>query len=243
MTGFDSSHITHHASPDTTRRWTANLAGVRAGAFEREIEHALQGRPAGICAKLNAVVDAAVIAALYRASAAGVNVTLLIRRTCCLRAGLPAHSQRIVVRTIVDRFLEHSRVIHFVNGGNDDVYLSSADWMPRNFRRRVEIMCPILDEAIKRRVIAEILRVSADDNVKSWLQGADGSYARTVRDPQTASVRAQQRFIELARERVQKAESNLGPRLLLAAHAAHTPLNEVRRKGRKRRLRARKSTG
>jgi polyphosphate kinase len=238
--------LTGYSAPAQWNRFLVAPLGLHEAVLaliEREIEHARQGRPAGICAKLNAVVDAAVIAALYRASAAGVNVTLLIRRTCCLRAGLPAHSERIVVRTIVDRFLEHSRVIHFVNGGSDDVYLSSADWMPRNFRRRVEVMCPILDEAIKRRVIGEILRVSAEDDVKSWQQRADGSYARSVREPEAASVRAQQRFIELARERVQKAESSLGPRLLLAAHAAHTPLNEVRRKGRKRRQRARKSTG
>ena len=237
--------LTGYSAPAHWNRFLVAPLGLHEavlGLIEREIDHARQGRPAGITAKLNAVVDAEVIAALYRASAAGVKVELMIRRTCCLRAGLAAHSERIVVRTIVDRFLEHSRVVHFVNGGNDDVYLSSADWMPRNFRRRVEVMCPILDETIKRRVIDEILSVSAADNTKSWFQRSDGSYARVERDPQTAPVRAQQRFIELARERVQRAESSRGPRLLLSAQTAQTPVNEARRKGRKRRQRAGKSS-
>jgi polyphosphate kinase len=236
--------LTGYSAPSHWNRFLVAPLGLHEavlGLIEREIEHARQGRPAGISAKLNAVVDAAVIGALYRASAAGVNVRLLIRRTCCLRAGLPGHSERIVVQAIVDRFLEHARVVHFANGGSDDVYVTSADWMPRNFRRRVEIMCPILDPSIKRRVIDEILQLSASDNVKTWVQAADGSYARSLQGDQTPALRSQQRFMELARDRVQKAEPSLGPRLLLAAHAAQTPLNEARRKGRKRRQRSRKS--
>ncbi|HMJ11031.1 MAG TPA: polyphosphate kinase 1 [Polyangiaceae bacterium] len=237
--------LTGYSAPAKWNRFLVAPLGLHEavlGMIEREIEHARHGRRAGICAKLNAVVDADVIGALYRASAAGVPIKLLIRRTCCLKAGLPVHSERIVVRTIVDRFLEHARVIHFENGGDDAVYLTSADWMPRNFRRRVEVMCPILDESIKRRVIEEILQTSAADDVKSWEQEPDGSYARVARVADAPPLRAQQRFMELARERVQKAESGLGPRLLLATSSPETALHEVRRKGRKRRQRARKSS-
>jgi polyphosphate kinase len=206
------------------------------GMIEREIEHAKNGRPAGISAKINSLVDADVVNALYRASAAGVSVSLLLRRTCCLRAGAKRWGERIVVRSIVDRFLEHARVVHFTNGGDDEVYLTSADWMPRNFRRRVEVMCPILDATLKRRIIDEILHVAASDNVKAWHQQPDGSYVRPLREPGAPLIRAQHRFIEQARERAHRADPV--PRSLLIATSAQPTLQELRHRPRKKRRRA-----
>ena len=157
-------------------------------------------------AKLNALVDRDVIEALYHAAQAGVPITLLIRGICCLRPDVPHVSERIVVRALVDRFLEHSRIAWFKNGGQDDVYLSSADWMPRNYHRRVEIMIPVLDPEIKTRIIKEILANSMADNVKSWALRSDGSYARTVAAAGDTPFRAQARSTQLARELVKETE-------------------------------------
>jgi polyphosphate kinase len=179
------------------------------GLIRREAEHARAGRPAGIVAKLNAVVDRDVIEALYHAAQAGVPITLLVRGICCLRPDVPQVSERIVVRALVDRFLEHSRIAWFKNGGQDDVFLSSADWMPRNFHRRVEVMIPVLDPDIKARIMKEILGLSMADNAKSWALRSDGSYARVVPPPGEPPLRAQSRFIELARERVKEAEAHV----------------------------------
>jgi polyphosphate kinase len=232
--------LTGYSAPPAWNRFLVAPLGLHdavLGLIERETSNAARGLPAGICAKLNALVDADVIKALYRASAAGVDVKLLIRRTCCLRAGMKGHSERIVVRSIVDRFLEHARVVHFKNAGDDEVYITSADWMPRNFRRRVEVMCPILDPLLKRRVIDEILHTTAADDVKSWQLEPDGAYLRSARSA-GAPVRAQQRFMEYARERVQKSEASLGPWLLPPQGSpAQQALQKVRRRTRKRRAR------
>jgi polyphosphate kinase len=179
------------------------------GLIRREAEHARAGRPSGIVVKVNAVVDRDVIEALYQAAQAGAPITLLVRGICCLRPEIPGVSERIRVRALVDRFLEHSRIAWFKNGGQDEVFISSADWMPRNFHRRVEVMVPILDAGIKSRLINEVLAVSRADNVKSWTLRPDGSYARVTPAPGEAPVRSQSRFIELARERVKEAESNI----------------------------------
>src|SRR6185312_13278042 len=122
--------------------------------IERERGHAEAGRSARIIVKMNALVETSVIDALYRASQAGVQIDLVIRGTCCLRAGLPGVSERIRVTSIVDRFLEHSRVFFFGNGGNPEVFLASADWMPRNFFRRIEVMFPVEDAQLKARICA-----------------------------------------------------------------------------------------
>jgi polyphosphate kinase len=137
-----------------------------------------------------------------------VPITLLVRGICCLRPEVPGVSERIKVRALVDRFLEHSRVVSFKNGGQDEVFISSADWMPRNFHRRVEVMVPILDADIKNRLMNEVLAVSLSDNVKSWALHADGSYAHVVPAGETP-IRAQARFMELARERVKEAEAHI----------------------------------
>jgi polyphosphate kinase len=145
-------------------------------AIEREAEHARAGREARVVAKMNALLDPDVIAALYDASMAGVEIDLIVRGVCALRPGLAGVSERIRVRSILGRFLEHSRVFLFHNDGAQDLYLSSADWMPRNFRRRVEVCFPIADPKLKKRVIEEGLKSCLEDNTQAWQMAADGSY-------------------------------------------------------------------
>jgi polyphosphate kinase len=151
-------------------------------------------------------VDADVVEALYRASQAGVPITLLVRGICCLKPGVPRVSENIEVRAVVDRFLEHGRLFHFVNGGKDDVFIASADWMPRNFHRRVEVMVPVEDAALRARLI-EMLAVSVNDNVKAWRLLPDGSYARVQPKANATLVRSQSRFIEMARDKAKGAEA------------------------------------
>jgi polyphosphate kinase len=179
------------------------------GLIRREAEHARAGRPSGIIGKFNAVVDRDVIEALYHAAQAGVPITLLVRGICGLRPNVPGVSERIQVRALVDRFLEHSRIACFKNGGQDEVFISSADWMPRNFHRRVEVMIPILDPDIKGRLMNEILALSRADNIKSWSLGSDGGYTRVTPAAGEVPLRAQSRFIELARERVKEGEAHI----------------------------------
>jgi polyphosphate kinase len=204
------------------------------GLIRREAEHARAGRPSGIVGKFNAVVDRDVIEALYHAAQAGVPITLLVRGICGLRPNVPGVSERIQVRALVDRFLEHSRIACFKNGGQDEIFISSADWMPRNFHRRVEVMIPILDPDIKSRLMNEILAVSQSDNVKSWILRSDGSYARVVQAPGETPIRAQTRFIELARERVKEGEAHIrssGRYQFVQVHpVAKNGIKEVRRR-------------
>ena len=146
--------------------------------IERETAHALAGRPARIVAKLNALNEAQVIAALYRASQAGVEIDLIIRGGCTLRPGLPGISERIRVRSIIGRFLEHSRVYWFANDGEAELYCASADWMDRNLKRRIEVAFPILDPELAARVFEETLASSLADNTHAWLLDGDGHYVR-----------------------------------------------------------------
>jgi len=180
------------------------------GLIAREAEHARAGRPARIIAKMNALVDEDVIEALYRASQAGVPMTLLVRGICCLRPGVPKVSETIEVRALVDRFLEHGRVFHFANGGRDEVFISSADWMPRNFHRRVEVMVPIEDPLVKTRLI-ESLQLQCMDTTKTWILQTDGSYARVPLSPSQIPVRSQVRLMESTRDRVRAAETAARP--------------------------------
>jgi polyphosphate kinase len=144
---------------------------------EREIACRRRGERAHIILKMNGLVDRDVIQLLYRASQAGVDVDLLVRSICCLRPGLPGVSDRIRVCSIVGRFLEHSRVWYFRNGGHEEVYIGSADLMPRNLDRRIEIMAPLKDSGLRRRVF-NILRTYLVDNVKARELQADGRYLR-----------------------------------------------------------------
>jgi polyphosphate kinase len=127
---------------------------------------------------MNALLDTQVIEELYAASAAGVPVELIVRGVCALKPGIPGLSDNIRVRSIVGRFLEHSRIFYFQNGGAEDVYLASADWMERNFFRRIELAFPVLDPALKRRVIREGLQPYLEDNLQAWAMNADGAYER-----------------------------------------------------------------
>ncbi|OGU02076.1 MAG: hypothetical protein A2W29_10865 [Gemmatimonadetes bacterium RBG_16_66_8] len=168
--------------------------------IDRERAHAEAGHPARIVVKMNSLVEPSVIDALYRASQAGVTVELVIRGICCLKPGIPCVSSGIRVTSIVDKFLEHSRVFYFENDGNPDIYLGSADWMPRNFFRRIEVMFPIEDERLKQRVMEEILPVTLADNVKARELRSDGTYARVAPPDGGPVVRSQQVFQSLARE-------------------------------------------
>ncbi len=163
--------------------------------IERETEHAAAGRPAGMFVKINALVDTETIQALYRASQAGVKIRLLVRGICCLRSGVPGISENITVRSIVGRFLEHSRVYWFENDGNPEAYLASADWMPRNFFRRVESCFPIEHPDLKSEV-ARILEIYWRDNVKGREQGSAPTYVRVPVEGDR--VDAQATFLEEA---------------------------------------------
>jgi polyphosphate kinase len=147
-------------------------------AIRNETRIATEGRPAHIVAKMNALLEPGIIDELYGASQAGVKVNLIVRGICALKPGVEGLSENIRVRSIIGRFLEHSRVFWFRNDGADDVWLSSADWMDRNFFRRIELAFPVLDERLKRRVIKEGLKPYLDDNCQSWLMDGDGAYTR-----------------------------------------------------------------
>jgi len=165
--------------------------------IERETAQARRGRPARIIIKMNALVDGDIIQALYRASQAGVKIDLLVRGICCLRPGWPGLSENISVRSIVDRFLEHSRLFYFENGGRPELWAGSADWMPRNFFRRIEAVFPIEDPRLRRRIKEELLAIPMADNVKAWRLKPDGAYERVSAEGQ-APLRSQWKFMELA---------------------------------------------
>ncbi len=168
---------------------------------KREEENARRGLPARIIAKMNALVDPEIIEALYRASQAGAKIDLIVRGTCALRPQVKGLSENITVRSIVDRFLEHSRIYYFENACQPEVYLGSADWMPRNFFRRVEIVFPVEDGVLRERVLEEILKTVLADNVKARHLGADGLYSRPpVKKGQTL-CRSQMDFIKLVEAR------------------------------------------
>jgi polyphosphate kinase len=158
--------------------WQApfNLHKQVLRAIQGEIAHAKAGREARIVAKMNALLEPQVIAALYEASKAGVRIDLIVRGVCALRPGIPDVSHNIRVRSVVGRFLEHTRVFYFLNAGAEDVYLSSADWMPRNFFRRVEVCFPVFDPRLKKRVLTEGLMTYLEDNTFAWEMTEDGTY-------------------------------------------------------------------
>ena len=189
----------------------------------KETENARAGRPAGIQAKLNNLTDQQVILALYEASRAGVPVRLCIRGSCCLRPGVPGMSDNISVVAIVDRFLEHSRVYYFENGGNSLVYISSADWMIRNLDRRVEVATPILDPELKKRVVEEVLGLSLQDTVKARRVLPSGDCERVSPVAGDKPLRSQQVLLE-------KAQKQPDPAADSGTTTAQKRLKKLRRK-------------
>jgi polyphosphate kinase len=166
--------------------------------IDRESENARQGLPARIIAKMNALVEPKVIEALYRASQAGVKIDLIVRGICCLRPGLKGISESITVRSIVDRFLEHSRTFYFENGCQPEVYVGSADWMPRNLFKRIEVVFPIEDGNLREHITNDLLAMALRDNVKARFLRPDGTYTRPKPKRGEPLHRSQNEFIQLA---------------------------------------------
>jgi polyphosphate kinase len=166
--------------------------------IDREAQNAAKGIPARIIARMNSLVERQMINALYLASRSGVKIDLIVRGVCCLRPGLKGVSENITVRSIVDRYLEHSRIIYFENGCRPELFLSSADWMPRNLFRRIEVAFPIEDGVLRERLISEILATTLADNTKARFLQADGSYRLPKLARGEAPRRSQSEFIALA---------------------------------------------
>jgi polyphosphate kinase len=166
--------------------------------IQREAANARRGLPARIIAKMNALVDREMIEALYEASQAGVKIDLIVRGICCLRPQVKGVSDNITVCSIVDRFLEHSRVFYFENACQPEIFVGSADWMPRNFYRRIEVVFPIEDGNLRERVTGELLALPLSDNVKARLMRTDGTYERAPLKPAETPRRSQLEFIRLA---------------------------------------------
>jgi len=189
MTGFSRPR-------EYTRLMVApvNLRQRMLALIEREIEHAREGRPARIMAKVNRLTDLEVIDALYRASRAGVSIDLIVRGSCMLRPGVAGLSDNIRVRSIVGQFLEHSRIFYFANGGEEDVYIGSADWMTRNLDRRVEVVTPILEPSLRRYLKDVVLAAYLRDNAKARILTADGNYERVPKDADEPAFNSQLHF-------------------------------------------------
>ena len=183
--------------------------------IERETRNAEAGKPASIIAKMNSLCDKDIIAALYKASCAGVKIQLVVRGICSLRAGIPGLSENIEVRSIVGEFLEHARVFIFENDGSEEIYMGSADWMPRNLDRRVEIMFPVLREELKDRV-RRYMEIQLEDNLKAHVQMPDGTYEKPDRRGKVP-VGSQATFCEMAvaaaKEEQKKNEEEISSRV------------------------------
>lgn len=183
--------------------------------IEMEAEHARKGQKAHIIAKMNSLCDQEIIAALYAASAAGVKIELIVRGICCLKTGIPGISENITVRSIVGNFLEHARIFYFYSNGQEEIYMGSADWMPRNLDKRVEIIFPVEDENIKKELM-HILDVQLSDNTKAHLLQPDGSYIKPDRRGKTP-ICAQDFFCTEAIERNKKSDDTKEYRVFIPA--------------------------
>ena len=190
LTGYTRPQKFHHLllAPMSLREYFISC-------IRREAEHARAGRPGRIIAKVNSLIDPAVIEELYLASKAGVQIDLIVRGMCTLRPALPDTSERIRVLSIVDRYLEHARIFYFQNGGNPTCWLASADWMQRNFDRRVEIAFPVIDPQLQAK-LRQILEIQLADTVKGWAMQSDGNYVRR-RNGDSSQIRCQEKLYEI----------------------------------------------
>ena len=184
----------------------------------RETKNAQQGREARIVAKMNSLCDPGIIAALYEASASGVKIDLIVRGICCLRVGIPGVSENISVRSIVGNFLEHSRIFYFYNDGNPEVFMGSADWMPRNLDRRVEIVFPVIEEELKEKAL-HILHVELEDNVKARVMQPDGTYEKLDKRGKVL-INSQEQFCAEAKAAVPDQNPGNNQRLFIPAEPA-----------------------
>jgi polyphosphate kinase len=169
-----------------------NLRSRMVALIRREVEQQKSGKDGHLIFKMNALVDQGIIQELYRASQAGVKVDLLARGICCLRPGIKGVSENITVTSIVGRFLEHSRIYYFRNGGKEDIYLGSADLMPRNINRRVEVLFPVQDARLIHYLRKELLQTALSDNVKAHHMLSDGNYERVKSDSKSAAINSQE---------------------------------------------------
>lgn len=191
------NYLTVYSQPGKLNKLLIAPATLRPRMLEliaREAENAAAGRPARIIAKLNRLADREIVAALYEASRAGVQIDLIIRGVCTLRPGIPGLSENIRVRSVVGRLLEHSRTYYFENGGDYEVYIGSSDWMPRNLDRRVEVISPVQNAHLKKFLAEDYLGKYLTDNAKAWNLESDGRYNRVVRDTDEPECNAQMSF-------------------------------------------------
>jgi len=191
LTGLGKARTLKHLLQAPFTLHSTMVAAIRA-----EAEAARAGRPARIIAKMNALLEPETIEALYEASQAGVSIDLIVRGVCALRPGVPGLSENIRVRSVIGRFLEHHRIFYFHADGEERIYLSSADWMDRNFFRRIELAFPILDSKLKKRVIAEGFKLYLGDNQQSWDMHPDGRY-QPKRNARARPHNAQQELMNL----------------------------------------------
>lgn len=183
--------------------------------IRRETKYAQHGEDARIVAKMNSLCDPGIIAALYEASASGVKIDLIVRGICCLKVGIPGVSENITVRSIVGNFLEHSRIFYFHNGGDSEIYMGSADWMPRNLDRRVEIIFPVIEEELKKKAY-HILEVELMDNVKAHILSADGEYDKIDKRGKVL-INSQEQFCKEAKMAVPGKEQYKRERIFVPA--------------------------
>jgi len=217
------NYLTAHAEVDDYSPLLVaplTMAESFLGLIRREQEHAQAGRPAHIVAKMNALLEPSIIQALYQASQAGVEIDLIIRGLCILRPGVKGLSERIRVRSIVGRFLEHSRIYQFANGGSVEAYIGSADWMPRNLFERCEVVFPVRDPAALARVRDEILPAYLADTVKARLQQSDGTYLRASKLVKDAAAFSAQEFLMQLAEGKTDLDAIRGPDAKRSAKSA-----------------------